>query len=163
MYFIIYYNHKVCTLVFTIPKSIVRGYHHQVAIRETKIPLEQFIWYLQILEPKVKNIPVDCERLRRFQIELERALNRMENNFLQASEYLCGTDDITIADILAACELMQPVAASYDISKGRPLLSAWMDRVKTRLEPHFQQVHGIISKPLDLRGHFYQCESFDAA
>ena len=53
---------------------------------------------------------------------------------------------MTIADILGVCELMQPLAADYDITEGRPTLAAWVNRVKTRLQPHFDDSHAILHR-----------------
>jgi len=117
----------------------------------------------QIVDPQLRNIPVDRERLRRFQAELERALDRLEDTFLSAgSAYIAGSDDPTLADVVAVCQLTQAAAAEYDVVRARPQLSAWLPRIKTRLEPHFD----VLSAPLydakkGLQGRFYQCESFD--
>lgn len=117
----------------------------------------------QIVDPQLRNIPVDRERLRRFQAELERALDRLEDTFLSAGcAYIAGRDDPTLADVVAVCQLTQAAAAGHDVVCARPQVAAWLPRIKTRLEPHFD----IISAPLydakkGLQGRFYQCESFD--
>jgi len=118
------------------------------------------VW--QIVDPQLRNIPVDLERLRRFHAELERALERLEDTFLSASHpYIAGSDEPTLADIVAVCVLIQAAAAGYDVCT-RPQTAAWSTRIKTRLQPHFDD----LSAPLydaksGLRGRFYQCESFD--
>jgi len=118
---------------------------------------------LQIVDPQLRNIPVDCERLRRFHAELERALDRLEDTFLSSGcPYIAGRDEPTLADVVAVCELTQAAAAGYDVVRGRQQIGAWLPRVKTRLEPHFD----VLTQPLydakkGLQGSFYQCESFD--
>jgi len=106
---------------------------------------------------------VDRERLRRFQAELERAVDRLEDTFLSAGHrYIAGSDEPTLADVVAVCELTQAAAAGHDVVRARPLVAEWLPRMKTRLEPHFD----VLSAPLydakrGLQGRFYQCESFD--
>ena len=88
----------------------------------------------------MKQTPVDQEKLSKFKSELEMTMDFIENVFLKSNTYLCG-DEISIADLLGICELMQPYAAGYDVSEGRPKLAEWMKRVKTRLQPHFDEAH----------------------
>jgi len=64
----------------------------------------------------------------------------MENIFLADQPYLCGPD-ISIADLLGICELMQPVIVGHDVFANRPKLEAWAARVKDRLYPHFDEAH----------------------
>ena len=98
---------------------------------------------LQIIEPKARNIPVDQEQLRRYTSQLETTLGHIENVFLKDQLFLCG-NDLTIADLLGICELMQPYATNLDVRDGHPILAAWMERVKKRLEPHFEEAHRIV-------------------
>ncbi len=48
--------------------------------------------FLQIIEPKAMNIPINQEKLRRFQSELEATLDLLEVMFLKEQNYLCGED-----------------------------------------------------------------------
>jgi len=117
----------------------------------------------QIVDPQLRNIPVDRERLWHYHAELERALDRLEDTFLSADcLYLAGNDDPTLADVIAVCQLTQAAAAGYDVVRTRPQVAAWLPRIKMRLEPHFD----ILSTPLydakkGLQGRLYQCQSFD--
>ena len=72
--------------------------------------------------------------------DLERQLNFMENYFLTRGDYITGSD-ITVADIFAICELMQPVSIGYPVGRNRPRMRKWMERVKVRLQPHFDELH----------------------
>ena len=98
---------------------------------------------LKIIEPRAKNIPVNQEKLRRFQSELETTLDHLENVFLRNHNYLAG-DDISIADIHCICELMQPMCAGQDVQEGRPKLTEWMERVRQRLHPYFEEAHKFV-------------------
>ena len=58
-------------------------------------------------------------------------------------EYICG-DKISVADIVACCELEQSSMAGYDVTEGRPVLKEYMERVKSELQPHYDDVHTIV-------------------
>ena len=46
---------------------------------------------------------------------------------------------------LGICELMQPIAAGYDVNTEKfPRVSDWMIRVKKETQPVFDQAHQII-------------------
>ena len=38
---------------------------------------------------------------------------------------------------LATSELFQPIAGQYDMKKNHPKIAEYMDRVKTKTQPHF--------------------------
>lgn len=94
------------------------------------------------------NKPVDTEKLRRFKNQLSTTLDLIESVFLAKQDYIAG-DDLTLADLLAACELTQPSAAGLDIFEDRPVLKAWMDRVQMRLQPHFDEAHQLVYRLRD--------------
>jgi len=98
------------------------------------------LFILQVVEPHAKNIPVNQEQLRKFSAELDGSLKQLESIFLKDRKYLAG-DDITIADVMAVCELMAPYASGYDIFEGHPKIQTWVELVKQRLNPHFDDVH----------------------
>ncbi len=77
--------------------------------------------------------------MKKFESELDHTLNMMEKTFLASRPYLSG-DDISIADVIAISDVVPPLAAGFDIRKGRPLLTAWTQRVKQRLQPHYDEV-----------------------
>jgi hypothetical protein len=62
-------------------------------------------------------------------------------------KYIAGSDPegvISVADILACCELEQTSMAGYDVRKDRPILTEYMDRVKADLNPHYDDVHKVV-------------------
>ncbi|KAK2185917.1 hypothetical protein NP493_217g04018 [Ridgeia piscesae] len=95
------------------------------------------------IEPRLKNIPVDLEKLHRAKVSMDQTLDQLENVFLRRQDYLCG-DDISIADVHAICVLMQADAAGHDLITGRPRVADWIGRVKLRLQPHFDDVHSTL-------------------
>lgn len=36
--------------------------------------------------------------------------------------------------------------AGYDVCEGRPILTAWMQRVRDTLQPHYDDGHRIVKK-----------------
>ena len=61
----------------------------------------------QFLIPMMTGQPVNEKGLRRFQAGMETALDRLESVWLRDTPYLAG-QQISVADLLAACELEQP-------------------------------------------------------
>eukprot|EP00057_Strongylocentrotus_purpuratus_P005415 XP_003730928.1 PREDICTED: glutathione S-transferase theta-1-like [Strongylocentrotus purpuratus] len=80
------------------------------------------------------------ERLKTDTENLTKQLDKLENAFLQDNDWLAG-DDISVADVLAVPEMMQNTVNGRDVTEGRPKLRAFVDRVKNRLNPVFDEVH----------------------
>lgn len=76
---------------------------------------------------------------------MEESLNHLENVWLSSSKYIVG-DNLTIADLFAACEIEQVRLASYNPFEGRPKLSAWYDRVKQETNPFYDEAHVFLNK-----------------
>ena len=53
-------------------------------------------------------------------------------------------DELSVADIVAACELMQVTISGRDIFAGHPTLKQWIERVKKETQPYFDQAHQIV-------------------
>ena len=104
---------------------------------------------LQVIEPRAKNIPVDQDKLAKAKARLEVTLNNLESTFLRDHNYLCG-DDISIGDLLCICELMQAYSVGHDLGEGRPKLAAYLERVKQRLQPVFDESHVMVYKVRDM-------------
>lgn len=104
---------------------------------------------------------MDHERLWRHQVELNRALDWMEESFLVDCPFVAG-DNLTIADLVVACELAQAATAGHNVGHCRPAIAGWFDRVKARLQPHFDNVGFVLNNgEKNVHGRVYQCESFD--
>ena len=56
--------------------------------------------------------PTDQAKVERAVSELSVTLDKLQDMFLKRQPFLCG-DDISLADLLAACEIMQ--VGGYDI------------------------------------------------
>uniref|UniRef100_A0A7N9APK0 glutathione transferase n=1 Tax=Mastacembelus armatus TaxID=205130 RepID=A0A7N9APK0_9TELE len=69
------------------------------------------------------------ERLIRALSQLDDTLDKLETMFLRRQPFLCG-DDVTVADLLAVCELMQPLGGGRDVLQARPQLRRWRSKVQ---------------------------------
>lgn len=78
---------------------------------------------------------------------MESSLNNLENVWLEsANRKFLASEEISFADILAACELEQPKMAWYDPFEGRPLLKSWYERVKEATNPYYDEAHVVVKK-----------------
>ncbi|XP_019724995.1 glutathione S-transferase theta-1a [Hippocampus comes] len=67
--------------------------------------------------------------VRVFVEELSQTVDVLDKYFLGEKLFLCGAS-ISLADLVAVAEIMQPVSSGVDVFSGRPKLSAWCERVK---------------------------------
>ncbi|KAM6893795.1 glutathione S-transferase theta-2 [Xenentodon cancila] len=101
------------------------------------------VFLLEVLLPVQLAVKVDEERLKRALLELNDTLDKLETMFLRRQPFLCG-DDVTIADLLAVCELMQPLGGGRDVLKDRPLLQRWKSRVQAATGESFDDAHAVL-------------------
>ena len=95
----------------------------------------------QLIEPKAKNEPVDWDKVAMFRTEVEKTVGYLENVWLKDRPFLCG-NELSVADILGICELMQLNAVHEEkLYEDNAVVKAWADRVKQRLQPHFDEAH----------------------
>lgn len=91
--------------------------------------------------------PVDESRVKLFKSNMLQTLDLLENVWLESSDKaFLTTNEISFADILAACELEQPKMADFDPFEGRPRLSSWYKRVKEVTNPFYDEAHVILNK-----------------
>lgn len=108
------------------------------------------VFILEVLLPAHSGSQVDEVRLNRALSELDDTLEKLESMFLGRQPFLCG-DDITVADLLAVCELMQPVAGGRDVLQRRPQLQRWRSRVQAAVGESFDQAHAVLYAVRDRR------------
>ncbi|XP_058444854.1 glutathione S-transferase theta-1-like [Malaya genurostris] len=114
--------------------------HHNT--RATGATYFQYLW----LRPKLMGSKVDPKRAEQFKTQLETCLDFIEQEYLgTGSKFLVG-DEISVADLLAACEIEQPKMAGFDPCAGRPNLTAWMDRVRKATNPYYDEAHKLVYK-----------------
>ncbi|XP_063951901.1 glutathione S-transferase theta-1-like [Lytechinus pictus] len=103
------------------------------------------IFYSEIVIPMLSGGKEHAseEKLKNDEENLTKQLDKLENAFLQDNDWLVG-DDISVADVLAVSEMMQNTINGRDVTEGRPKLRAFVDRVKTRLNPTFDETHATL-------------------
>ncbi|KAL4609574.1 glutathione S-transferase theta-1-like [Arapaima gigas] len=90
------------------------------------------IFWLKLMIPKVFGTEVPKEKMDSAMEELNGSLQLLEEKFLQDKPFIAG-QKISLADLVAIVEIMQPVGAGLDVFKDRPKLNAWRDRVRAEI------------------------------
>ncbi|XP_052705828.1 glutathione S-transferase theta-1-like [Crassostrea angulata] len=94
-----------------------------------------------ILIPRMKGMPIDWEKVKFYRKKVAEMVKLLDQYFLKNNLYLCG-DEITLADLLGVCELVQLVPVREQMMyESNAKVKAWVDRVKSRLGSLFNQTH----------------------
>ncbi|KAM9723000.1 glutathione S-transferase theta-2 [Menidia menidia] len=101
------------------------------------------VFQLEVLLPASSGAPPDEQRLQAALRQLDATLDRLEAMFLRRQPFLCG-HDVSLADLLALCELMQPLGGGRDVLKDRPLLCSWRGRVQAATGQAFHAAHAVL-------------------
>ncbi|NXG34977.1 GSTT1 transferase, partial [Dromaius novaehollandiae] len=104
----------------------------------------------KVLLPIVTGQPLPLEKLEGVTEELNVVLKQFEEKFLQDKPFIAGSE-VSLADLVALVELMQPVGAGYDLFEERPKLAEWRSRVEEAVgKKLFQEAHEEILKAKNL-------------
>ncbi|XP_049646342.1 glutathione S-transferase theta-2B-like [Suncus etruscus] len=87
--------------------------------------------FLQVIAP-VCGLQIPEEKVERNKDLMDKTLHKMEEYFLGNKPFLAG-QEMTIADLMALEELMQPLGVGYDLLGRHKKLEAWRNRVETFL------------------------------
>lgn len=102
------------------------------------------VFLLRAVYPLMMGSEAPKEKMDAAMEDLNQSLTLLKDYFLQNKPFIIG-DKVSLADIVAVVEIMQPVATGLDVFEGHPKLSAWRDRVKAELgEELFNEAHKII-------------------
>uniref|UniRef100_A0A8C6SVV3 glutathione transferase n=1 Tax=Neogobius melanostomus TaxID=47308 RepID=A0A8C6SVV3_9GOBI len=72
--------------------------------------------------------PAAADKMARAMEDLNWSLDLIEKTFIKDGGFI-GGEQISIADLVAIVEIMQPFASGVDVFQGRAKLSAWKERV----------------------------------
>ncbi|XP_053299276.1 glutathione S-transferase theta-2 [Pleuronectes platessa] len=108
------------------------------------------VFILECLLPAQSGSPVDEVHLNRALSQLDDTLDKLESMFLRRQPFLCG-DDISVADLLSVCELMQPMGGGRDVLQDRPKLQMWRSRVQAAVGDAFDKAHAVLYGVRDRR------------
>ncbi|NXH09668.1 GSTT1 transferase, partial [Bucco capensis] len=99
------------------------------------------LFLTKMLLPMLTGQPVPPEKLKSVTEELNVVLNQFEEKFLQDKLYIAGSE-VSLADLVALMELMQPLGVGHDPFEGRPKLAEWRRRVEDAVGKQlFQETH----------------------
>ncbi|XP_026027948.1 glutathione S-transferase theta-3-like [Astatotilapia calliptera] len=102
------------------------------------------IFWLRLMIPKVMGVEIPEDKMNAALDDLNSSLKLVEEKFLQDRPFIAG-DQISLADLVAIVEIVQPVGAGVDVFEGRPKLSAWRDRVQEAIGKElFDEAHQYI-------------------
>lgn len=102
------------------------------------------MFWLRVLIPKVMGVDVPQDKLDAALEDLNSSLKLLEDKFIQDRPFIAG-EHISLADLVAIVEVMQPVGSGLDVFEGRPKLSAWRDRVQAAIGKElFDDAHQLI-------------------
>ncbi|XP_075904935.1 glutathione S-transferase theta-1b [Nelusetta ayraudi] len=99
------------------------------------------VFWLQIVIPRILGEETPKEKIDSALEDLNESLRVFEAKFLQDRPFIAG-DHLSLADLVAIVEIMQPVACDVEVFQGRPKLSAWRDRVRDAIGTElFDEAH----------------------
>lgn len=100
--------------------------------------------WIKVLIPLFTGQPQPSEKLQEVMEGLSTSLKQFEERFLQDKAFIIGSE-ISLADLVAIVELMQPVGVGCDIFEDRPRLMEWRRRVEEAVGKElFFQAHEMI-------------------
>ncbi|XP_015260594.1 PREDICTED: glutathione S-transferase theta-1-like [Cyprinodon variegatus] len=109
------------------------------------------VFLLRALHPFVMGSEVPKEKMDAAMEDMKQSLDFLEEKFLQNKQFINGSK-ISLADLVAIVEMMQPLAVGVDGFKDRPKLLGWRDRVKKELgEKLFNQAHEAVLNSSDMQ------------
>ncbi|KAM6423007.1 glutathione S-transferase theta-1-like isoform 1-T1 [Liasis olivaceus] len=113
---------------------------HQASIRSNA---PKTMW-IKVLIPLFTGQPLSPEKLQEVMDGLAASLDQFEELFLQDKPFLVGSE-VSLADLVAVVDLMQPVGVGCDIFKDRPKLAEWRNRMEEVVGKElFLQAHELI-------------------
>jgi len=98
-----------------------------------------------VLNPMQRKQPPNIKQVHRFNKELDKSADLLQNHFLDRGKFITG-DEISVADLFAVAEINQPWMAGFEVCATRPRLAAWMEDVKSLTQPHYDDSHVVVKK-----------------
>jgi len=114
----------------------------------TRLHCSGYFW-LKYLLPTMMGKVASESRLAEAKKQMDQTLDFLSSVWLNPSKqkFIAG-NEISVADLLAICELEQTRLAGVDPCEGRPNIKLWMDLVKQETQPHYDDAHLILNKVL---------------
>nr|XP_056715589.1 glutathione S-transferase theta-1-like [Euleptes europaea] len=114
-------------------------------------PSASKILWLKVVIPLFLGQQTPPEKLQDAIDDLNGSLRKLEDKFLQDKPFIVGTE-ISLADLVAIVELMQPLGAGWDIFENHPKLLEWRRRVEGTVGKElFMEAHARILNTNELK------------
>ncbi|XP_053609284.1 glutathione S-transferase theta-1 [Plodia interpunctella] len=98
------------------------------------------------LDPIIFNRKNTPEQTVGYQRRMETCLEDFSTKWLGRGHAFVVGDKVTVADLVAACELEQPRMAGYDPREKFSNIAEWYERVRSHFNPHYDEAHVIVNK-----------------
>ncbi|KAM4049092.1 glutathione S-transferase theta-1-like [Anomaloglossus baeobatrachus] len=104
------------------------------------------VFWIKGMTPYLLGHEATPEHLNPALSEFNTTLKSIETKFLQDKPFFAG-DEVSIADLVAIVEIMQPISAGVDVFEDKPKLSAWKHRVEEAIGADlFKEAHESIMR-----------------
>uniref|UniRef100_H2Z453 Glutathione transferase n=1 Tax=Ciona savignyi TaxID=51511 RepID=H2Z453_CIOSA len=91
---------------------------------------------------QIEDLKLRVGNLKRAVEAVDDMLSKFEMMFLKDNDFVVG-NTLTVADLFALCELIQPTRIGRDIFVGHPRARAWFERAKAASQPYFDSAHAV--------------------
>lgn len=100
---------------------------------------------LKYLRPLMFGKEARQDQVDEYRNRMIGCLDTIETVWLKDTKFLVG-NEISVADLLGACEIEQLQVTDYNPFEGRPKLTAWIERVRNATKPDYDDAHKYLRK-----------------